>query len=369
MVATGQRFAELHPGFEIQWEVRSLQEFADGSVAQLAKQYDLMVIDHPSSGQAAEEEVFLPIDEWVSKEFLAAQAANSVGPSHASYEYAGRQRALAIDAAAPISGWRPDLLKRAGAAIPRRWSELLRLARQGLVTLPATPIDTLTHFYMFCDCLDGDPFADDERVVNDEVGIQALKMLRQLISLCDSDCLRRNPIATWEFLSASDRVAYCPFAYGYSNYSRPGFSAHQLETGDLIATDDGRPFRSTLGGAGLAISAHSAHKEIAAKYLQFVTSPICQSTLYFDSGGQPGNRAAWENDEVNRRCNDFFKKTLHTLDRAYVRPRFNGYLEFQECAAEVVHKYLAAGQREKDVVVELNNRLREARSEKWRGAV
>jgi hypothetical protein len=52
-----------------------------------------------------------------------------------------------------------------------------------------------------------------------------------------------------------------------------------------------------------------------------------------------------------------------------VRPRFNGYLDFQECAAEAVHQYLAAGQREKDVVVELNNRLREARSEKWRGAV
>jgi len=369
MVATGQRFAELHPGFEIQWETRSLQEFADGSVAQLARRYDLVVIDHPSTGQAAEEEVLLPIDEWVSEEFLDMQGANSVGCSHSSYEYAGRQCALAIDAAAPISGWRPDLMKRARAAIPQTWSELLDLGRRSLVTIPATPIDTLTHFYMFCACLGEDPFLAEERVVSKEIGTQALAMLRQLISLCDSDCLQRNPIATWEILATTDTVAYCPFAYGYSNYSRPGFSAHQLETGDLITTDDGRAFRSTLGGAGIAISTNCRHKEIAAEYVQFVTNPQCQRTLYFDSGGQPGSRAAWLDDEVNRRCNEFFKSTLVTLDRAYVRPRFNGYLDFQESAAELVHHYLVAGLREKDVVTELNNRLREARFEKRRGAL
>jgi hypothetical protein len=33
-----------------------------------------------------------------------------------------------------------------------------------------------------------------------------------------------------------------------------------------------------------------------------------------------------------------------------------------------MHKYLELGQREEEVIVELNNRLREARSEKWRGA-
>jgi len=369
MVATAQRFAELHPGVEIEWDARSLQEFADSSVSQLAQQYDLMVIDHPSCGQAAEERALLPLNEWIPEEFLTMQAAASVGCSHASYEYDGRQWALAIDAAAPVSGWRPDLLKRAGAAVPRTWTELLGLARRGLVTFPAKAIDSLMHFYMFCDGLGEAPFLDEEVLVSEEIGIRALKMLRELFSLCDSQCLLRNPIATWELLSASDTVAYCPFAYGYSNYSRPGYSAHPLENGDLITTDDGRPFRSTLGGAGLAISARCQHKTIATEYAQFVASPQCQSTLYFDSGGQPGNHTAWVDDEVNRRCNKFFKSTLPALDRAYLRPRFFGYLEFQERAAAAVHRYLALGQREEEVVVELNNRLREARSEKWRGAV
>jgi multiple sugar transport system substrate-binding protein len=369
MVATGQRFAELHPGLEIEWDARSLQEFADVSVGQLAQEYDLMVIDHPSCGQAAEEHSLLPLNEWIPDEFLEMQAAASVGCSHASYEYDGCQWALAIDAAAPVSGWRPDLLSSAGAAVPRTWSELLELAGRGLVIFPAKAIDSLMHFYMFCDSLGEAPVFDDEVVVHEEIGLRALKMLGQLFSRCDSECLNRNPIATWELLSASDTVAYCPFAYGYSNYSRHGYSAHPLENGDLITTDDGRPFRSTLGGAGLAISARCAHKQIAAEYAQFVASPQCQSGLYFDSGGQPGNRAAWLDDEVNRRCKNFFKSTLPTLDRAYLRPRFFGYLGFQERAAAAVHRYLATGQREEEVIVELNNRLREARSEKWRGAI
>ncbi|MGB6428953.1 MAG: extracellular solute-binding protein [Candidatus Acidiferrales bacterium] len=367
MVATAQRFAEAHPGFEIEWDARSLQEFADSSIAELARQYDLMVIDHPSIGQAAEENVLLPLNEWIPEEFLGMQAAASVGASHASYAYAGRQWALAIDAAAPIAGWRPDLLRRAEAAIPRTWSELLELAGRGLVTFPAKAIDSLMHFYMFCDALGAGPFREDNAVVSEEIGIRALKMLGQLFSLCDAQCLKRNPIATWELLSTSDTVAYCPFAYGYSNYSRAGYSTHALETGNLIATDDGLLFHSTLGGAGLAISARCAHKAIAAEYAQFVASPHCQSTLYFDSGGQPGNRTAWMDDEVNRRCINFFRNTLHTLERAYVRPRFAGYLEFQEHAAVAVHRYLAAGRPEEDVIAEMNDRLREARSEKWRG--
>jgi multiple sugar transport system substrate-binding protein len=368
MVATGQRFAETHPGVEIEWDARSLQEFADVSVARLAQQYDLLVIDHPSCGQAAEEHSVLPLNDWIPSEFLAAQANASVGRSHASYEYSGRQWALAIDAAAPVSGWRADLMTRAGASVPRTWSELLELAARGLVIFSAKAIDSLMHFYMFCDCLGEAPFQDDDVVVSEEIGMRALETLRELCSLCDPACLRRNPIATWEFLSTNDAAAYCPFAYGYSNYSRPGYSTHPLEIGALVTTDDGHPFRSTLGGAGLAISAQCRHKAIAANYAQFVADPQCQRTLYFDAGGQPANRAAWLDDEVNRRSNNFFKNTLHALDRAYLRPRFPGYLEFQEYATEVVHRYLSVGQREKEVIVEMNNLLRKARSEKWRGA-
>ena len=353
MAATAQRFSELNPAVTVSWQVRSLQEFADFPIEKLAESFDLLVIDHPFCGYAAAHGTLLPLDEWLPLAFLEDQARNSVGQSHASYFYGAHQWALAIDAATPISAWRPDLLEKARAQVPRTWREVTALAKRGLVALPAIPIDSLMNFYMLCGALGQDPFTAPGRLVAEEIAVEAMRMLRDLVALCPPECLSRNPIATWELLSAGDNVAYCPFAYGYSNYSRPGYAAHILQAGGLVSLDNGAPSRSTLGGTGLAISARCAHKETASSYAQFVAAPERQRTLYFDAGGQPGYRAAWHDPELNRRTNNFFADTLPTLDAAYLRPRFDGYLAFQEEAGLLVHKYLKEGGPEKIVAAEL----------------
>ena len=104
MVATAQRFSELHPDVSITWQKRSLQQFADAPLTDLATRFDLMVIDHPSIGEAAHHNLLLPLDEHLPAAVLADQAASSVGQSHESYHYEGHQYALAIDAATPVSG-------------------------------------------------------------------------------------------------------------------------------------------------------------------------------------------------------------------------------------------------------------------------
>ena len=357
MAATAQRFSELHPEVAIRWEKRSLQQFADYPVEKLAAEFDLLVIDHPCIGCAAENGVFLPLDELLPQTFLDDQARNSVGRSHESYFYGGHQWALAIDAAAPVSGWRRDLLERAGSEPPKTWAELLSLARRGLVAVPGLAIDSLMHFYMLAAALGEAPFSAEEAVVSRSAGIEALTLLRELFLLCDPACLNRNPPATWELLASSDSVAYCPFAYGYSNYGRPGYAARQLEFGGLVEIDGRGRCRSTLGGAGLAISSRCRHREQAAAYARYVAGGECQRTLYFCSGGQPGHRAAWIDPEVNRACNNFFQDTLACLDHAVLRPRFNGYLGFQDQAAPVVHEYLCRGGDPENVLNTLNELL------------
>jgi len=161
----------------------------------------------------------------------------------------------------------------------------------------------------------------------------------------------------WELLSEGDTAAYCPFAYGYSNYSRAGYARNVLRTGGLISVDCGGVCRSTLGGAGLAISQACQHKQLAAQYLCYVAGEHCQTTLYFDSGGQPGYRAAWTNQETNRRSNNFFENTLSTLQDAYLRPRFAGYLDFQDKAGLIVHKYLTSGNSAQSTLATLNQLL------------
>jgi multiple sugar transport system substrate-binding protein len=329
MVATARRWHELHPEVEIVWEKRTLQAFADESIAALARQFDLLVVDHPSMGEAAAHGLFLPLEQHLPAGFLREQADNSVGASHVSYQINGSQWALAIDAAAPIAGWREDVLAAAGEQVPRTWEELLAMAKRGRVAFCGWPIDCLMYFYAFCVNEGETPFgADKTRIVADAVGVAALRAIKELSDACHPDGFGRNPIRTWGWLAAQDREAYCPFAYGYSNYARAGHTAHRLKFGGLV-TRHGRPLTSTLGGTGLAVSARTKHAEAALAYAQFVADGETQAGIYAADGGQPAHRRAWLDEENNRQTGDFFRATLPTIEQAYMRPRFDGYIDFQ----------------------------------------
>ncbi len=340
MVATAQRFSEMYPDVAIRWEKRSLKQFGDLALDEMAERFDLLVIDHPFIGAATAQHLLLPLEQHLSQRFLDDQATNSVGPSNASYIFSGSQYALAIDTAAPISGWRPDLLEKAGSIVPSTWVDLLALAKRGLVAISGTPIDTLMHLYMVCLGLGEEPFREPDTFASLDGTVQALIELRELTHAVSQEFSTFNPIMVWERLANEDKEAYCPFAYGYSNYSREGYAKHWIDVGGVISVDGISRCRTTLGGAGLAISSRCKFIEEAASYCRFTAGAGCQSRLYFESGGQPGYRAAWNDEEVNRRCHGFFRKTLQTLDEAWMRPRWNGYHHFQNQAATLVHDFV-----------------------------
>ncbi len=360
VVATAQRFSEMQPQVDIIWEKRSLQEFADAPIQGLAEQYDLLVIDHPWAGYAAHSQALLPLQEIIPADFMSDQAAHSVGQSHASYIFDGGQCALAIDAATPVASYRADLLARHGLEQPRTWSDLLALARQGWVIMPAIPIDTLMNFYMLCATQGEPPFFDDEWAVSDDMSLMALEQLRELANLCPKEIFEWNPIAVYETLSRRDAFAYCPFAYGYSNYARAGYAGKALTFDDMVEIDGHGPCQSTLGGTGLAISSRCKTPELARDYAMFTASADIQRTLFFENGGQPGHRLAWEDAEVNRRSNDYFRNTLPALDRAYLRPRFPGYLHFQDHAGAPIREYLMQGGSAPKLLAELKQLFAEA---------
>ncbi len=109
LLAASQRYNELHPDVEIRWKKRTLQEFADLPIEKLTQEYDLLIIDHPWVGCAAATNCVLPLNEYLPKRIFADQFENSVGYSHASYNYHNSQWALAIDATR-LRPFRKDLL-------------------------------------------------------------------------------------------------------------------------------------------------------------------------------------------------------------------------------------------------------------------
>lgn len=329
LLAVSQRYSELHPHVEIRWKKRTLQEFADFPIEELTKEYDLLIIDHPWVGCADATNCVLPLNEYLSADYLRDQQTNSVGLSHSSYNYNNKQWALAIDAATPAASYRKDLLSN----LPQTWNDVLDLAKEGKVAVPAIPIDLLMNFYTFCIANGATPFQNEEEVIDEATGVKAIETMKQLYRVVDQNMFSRNPIAVAELMSTTNDYLYCPFAYGYSNYARKGYAQHLLHYTDVVSFN-GKKLRTTIGGTGISVSAFSKHTQVAVDFAAMVTSGECQSTMYVQHGGQPGHRSAWTDPTANQLTNDFFTQVLPVMDNGYMRPRYNGYLHFQDHAGD-----------------------------------
>ncbi|HWC32666.1 MAG TPA: extracellular solute-binding protein [Actinomycetota bacterium] len=347
-VATAGAWSERERDVRVEWTTRSLQAFADEPVEVLAERFDLLVIDHPSIGHAVATGSFVPLDDHVDSTFLDDQATHSVGASHRSYEWDGHQWALAVDAASQVAAYRPDLLERAGATPPRTWDDVFELAGEGVpIALPSIPVDAACAFFGVSGAPDGQP-------PSREGFLEALGLLRRILSVAHPESLAWNPPTVFERMATTDDVAYVPLAFCYSNYARPGYRSN-------VVRFAAPPGRGTLGGAGLAVSARSRHVDEAVRYATFVADGETQRTTYFEGGGQPGHRSSWSDASVNAASSGFFADTLGALDRAYLRPRHDGFLTYQERAADTIHGWLrGAGDDADTVVSELERAYRDS---------
>jgi multiple sugar transport system substrate-binding protein len=339
LVAAAQRFEELHPRVSIVWEKRSLDEFGHSGLAELTRTYDLLIVDHPMLGDAHRDRSLVDLRPQLSPADLAALEADALGACFASYRYEDTLYALPVDAAAPAASFRPDLLERDSLQVPGTWDQVIELARRGLVRMPGFPADLFLNFMGMC-VSRGSSVASGDRLFDHPIATRCLEELRELASLMPETIYGMNPIGLYEAMAAGDDFACCPFAYSYSNYARPGFATHQLLFSNPVPLRDGTPLRTVLGGTGIAVSAACAHKEEAIAFCLFVTGHNCQSHAYGMCGGQPASNAAWHNSLLNQMSGNFFKRTLASIESAYVRPRYPGYITLQRTAGVPIAAFL-----------------------------
>jgi multiple sugar transport system substrate-binding protein len=339
--ACAQRWRQLEPDVTVRWERRSLKSFGDDPVDAAAGRYDLVVVDHPFVGTIAEQRCYLPLDRRLDPAVLA-RSADTVGASQDSYRFAGRQWALAIDAAAHVSVRRADGL--AGGDVPRTWEQVqdtaLVLGPDRFV-LALAPVDCMMLLLTVAASLGTPVFAAGAVAAADDLAA-ALELIAGLADMAHPASLRFNPIAVLDMMSAPAGPAYCPALFGYSNFARAPGTA-RLRFAAVPAGAGGA--RGVLGGAGLAVSASSSSPEAAVRFAAFVADPDTQATTYLRAGGQPAHRAAWESSEAQRVAPGYFTDTLAALDQSWVRPRWAGFPVAQKDAADSIHAYLSAGAR------------------------
>lgn len=362
MQATAAAFAQEHQEIHITWQVRSLAAFGEQPLEQLAQRYDLLVIDHPFIGTAVQSGSLLPLDDYLAPAFLSLQQAQSVGPGYQSYTAAGHQWALAIDAAAQVSAYRPDLLQAQQQNIPTTWDEVLAYAQKYRIAIPLAAAGAIDSFLTLCANLGEAPGQQAHTLVDRATARRALSLLRNLFAVAHPASLTLDPPHTLDTMALSDEIAYCPLLFGYSNYARSSERQHLCRFTNIPrAEPTSRSSGAILGGAGLAISAFCREPQAALAYAQWVASAECQQGLYVSAGGQPGNRLAWTDPAINAATHNFFLDTLDTLDQAYMRPRYAGFVPFHDQASILLQEHLRSGNDAEHILNQLDVLYRASR--------
>jgi multiple sugar transport system substrate-binding protein len=362
LVATAQRYEELHPGIRIRWEKRTLDEFGHMSIDQLAPKFDLIVVDHPWAGFAFERKLVKDLKSLLSHTAFNHWSQNSIGLAFDSYYYAGRLLALPIDAAMPAPSWRPDLLERAGVAPPTVWSEAVALARRKYAVIPAFNADLFLHFLMLLKGLGANPCSDPGELAPHDIMRTALDLLRELTEPMPPEIYNLNPIQVAERMTATDNFAWNAFAYTYNNYARSGFGRTRLQFGNLISLEPNGPrLRSVLGGSGVALSAQCRNPETALDYASFIADATVQRTLYVNAGGQPSHSSAWNDPAADVLCGGFFSGTKSTQEEAFVRPRYSGYVPLQTTGGIALQETLRDGRSANAALDKLDELYRDSR--------
>jgi multiple sugar transport system substrate-binding protein len=348
-LAHGARlFAQHRSGVNLIWERRSLARFGDEPLERLAQEFDLLVIDHPFCGAAAENGCLLELSPLLPPHEWERLLRDSVGPSTESYFYAGGRWALPTDAAAQVASYRPDLIERLGCEVPVRHGDVVSLGdharRHGLnLATPLAPQDAICAFLSLLANL-GAPLAEDRDSAHlDPIAADnALGVLEQLRALSHPASIDWNPIRAYETMTSSDEIAYVPLAFGYSNYARSNITK-PLRFRAMAGPGPDPAAGGLLGGAGCAISAGCRDVPLAVEYLRFVHAAEHQRGAYFDAGGQPGLCSAWLDERLNQETQRFFLDTLEAMKKAHRRPRWRGFVPFMQQAGELIHRHLREG--------------------------
>lgn len=335
----------------IHWDKQPLEGFESAPIAELAAGHDLLVLDHPHIGEAVASNCLHPLEALFSSDQIGRWQAQSVGPSMASYQWAGKSWALPLDVATQVMVRRADMLSHT----PQDWDEVLELARRLPVAQSlAGPHAFLTLISMVAG--QGAPVGG-EHLLPDAQANHALAIMHQLYALRPIDSEFLNPIALLQKMAQSDDISLIALVFGYVTYAHPGRG--QLTFSDTIG-GNASGMGGVLGGTGIAFCKHAKPSRELLDHVAWLMKPETQCTLMPNFGGQPSARAAWTDSTVNAAWGGFYSHCLTTAENALLRPRFDGYIAFQTAASQVIRQALETREDEHTTLKRLRSLWQQA---------
>lgn len=320
----------------VHWNRQPLEGFESHPIGELAETHDLLVLDHPHIGEAVATDCLTPLEDLFPARLIAEWQSRTVGRAMASYQWQGQHWALPLDVATQVMASRADLLR---APAPGTWDEVVRVSQTAPVALALAGPHAFLHLLAICAALGAPP--DEAEPPPMAVGKEAWRILSALHGRIPHGTERLNPIGLLDAMARTDEIHLVPLVYGYVNYAAPAGAAHAVSFDDAPSAQAGGRHGSILGGTGIAVTKRCKPSGDLLQHLAWLMSEEAQRSFIPAHAGQPSARVAWQDDAVNLASGDFYRRTAATVADAAVRPRWNGYVAFQDEASGLVRAALA----------------------------
>lgn len=326
---------------QLHWDRQPLEGFESHPIADLATKYDLLVLDHPHIGEAVAAGCLRPLNDFYSPEQIAQWKHQTIGRALQSYEWRDELWALPLDVASQVMAYRPDLI---GGRLPTSWEEVLELSewRHNVVLSLGGPHAFLTMLSIAASM--GHVLTDEScEYVPASIVVRALNLMQRLFDEMDGSLYGSNPIQLLERMSQTDEIGLIPLIFGYVNYAVPQHGNAPLRFAEVPSWTSNVQSGSVLGGTGIAFTKRCKPNQDLLCEVARLLSETFQIEFIPSADGQPSAKAAWLSSQVNQKWGGFYKNTFKTVQSAFVRPRFAGWIACQTSSADVIRNAIRAG--------------------------
>jgi multiple sugar transport system substrate-binding protein len=318
-------------GVDIRWDAHSLEHFESHPIDELAREYDLIVLDHPHLGEALALGSLQPIDEVIGEDAAQRLVADAVGRSGESYVLDGRLWALPLDAATQVAAYGRGLEETATT-----WDDMVALSARADVALSVAGPHAFLSFSSVCASLGAVIGGGPDALVDREVAIAALEPMREIAARAPQWTTALNPIGLLDAMAAGERLDAIPLVYGYVNYS-----GDAVRFADAPAWTLGGLPGSTIGGTGIAVSRRCDVDDALVAHLLHLVDDEVQRRFIPLRDGQPALDSAWTDPLLDAAAFGFYSATIATMRAGIVRPRHDGYIAFQSLGSEIIRGILS----------------------------
>ncbi|HWN44664.1 MAG TPA: extracellular solute-binding protein, partial [Thermoanaerobaculia bacterium] len=214
----------------------------------------------------------------------------------------------------------------------------------GIVWQGARYEGLVTVFLEVLGAFGGEILAEDGRVaVASPAGVRALELLRgQIGKIAPPEVLTWHEEET-RFAFQNGNAVFLrnwPYAWPLLNEREKSKVAGRFAVALMPAAPGGRP-SAALGGAQLAINAHSRRPELAWRLIAFLTAPDQMLERAQVAGQYPPRRSLWEDPRLAEALGVPLQDVRRILESATPRPVTPVYSELSETLQIHLHRALS----------------------------